>query len=116
MTECPPLEPIPYVFELQTNSGLLRRVETENERYSLVVQSLEFRTARGWIIAGEITATNKTKTAKRVRYRRRLAETTGQHVSNDVTVCQTPEHLLYLVDVRLGMLETDTQRFVIRPE
>lgn len=116
MTECPPLDPIPYVFEVQTNSGLLRRVETENDKYKLVVQSLEFRTAQGWIIAGEITATNKTKSARRVRYRRRIAESTGQHVSNDVTVCQTPEHLLYLVDVRLGMLETESQRFVIKPK
>lgn len=114
--ECPPLNPIPYVFEIQTDSGLLRRVERDAQNYTLVVQALEFRTPNGWIIAGQIRVENKLDRKRRVRYRRRIATTTGQHVSNDVTVCLTPEHLMYLVDVRLDPLETQTQQFVIRPK
>lgn len=114
--DCPPLKPIPHVFQIQTDSGLLRRVERDTQNYTLVVQALEFRTPNGWIIAGQITVDNKLDRRRRVRYRRRIATSTGQHVSNDVTVCLTPEHLMYLVDVRLEPLETQTQQFVIRPK
>ena len=114
--DCPPLKPIPHVFQIQTDSGLLRRVRRDHRYYTLDVQALEFETSNGWIIAGQITVENKINNDIRVRYRRRIATSTGQHVSNDVTVCLSPESLFYFVELRLDPLETQTQQFVIRPK